>query len=216
MNRPMNKTKLVSILCWAGGFVGAAALMTGCDGTCPSTPPASSTPAAQVSWTPVGEDPLDEQTNAQRARAFDARTAMESALKAKLMGSIQADGPQGAIEVCSTSAPEIASQISAEYGVSIGRTSFKLRNETNTPPIWIESVVETRQDEPSTFIGSDGTLAAAYPIKIAAACLICHGQPEAIADEVRASIEAIYPNDQATGFALGDLRGWFWVEVPPQ
>ncbi len=216
MNKPMNITKLVSMSRWAGGFVGAATLMTGCDGTCSSTPPATSTPVAQVSWTPAGEDSLDEQINAQRARALDARAAMESELKAKLMGAIQADGPQGAIEVCSTSAPEIASQISAEYGVLIGRTSFKLRNETNTPPTWIEFVVEARQDEPSTFIGSDGTLAVAYPIKIASACLMCHGQPETITDEVRASIEAIYPNDQATGFALGDLRGWFWVEVPPQ
>ncbi len=209
----MSNTKLVSIACSSAALLGAAIFMPGCDGTCSSTPPppAASTP---LTWTPVGEDQLDEQANAQLARALEARTEMESALKAKLMGAIQADGPQGAIEVCSTIAPEIASQISAEHSVSIGRTSFKLRNEANTPPSWMESVVEARQDELATFVGSDGTLAAAYPIKIAAACLMCHGDPDTIADEVQSAIEATYPNDQATGFALGDLRGWFWVEVP--
>jgi len=25
-----------------------------------------------------------------------------------------------------------------------------------------------------------------------------------------------YPGDEATGFKLGELRGAFWVELPPQ
>jgi hypothetical protein len=32
---------------------------------------------------------------------------------------------------------------------------------------------------------------------------------------VTAAHAAKYPKDQATGFKEGDLRGWFWVEVPP-
>jgi len=28
-------------------------------------------------------------------------------------------------------------------------------------------------------------------------------------------LAAKYPMDQATGFKEGDLRGWFWIEVPP-
>jgi hypothetical protein len=28
------------------------------------------------------------------------------------------------------------------------------------------------------------------------------------------ALAARYPDDRATGFAPGDLRGWFWVEVP--
>jgi hypothetical protein len=23
-----------------------------------------------------------------------------------------------------------------------------------------------------------------------------------------------YPGDRATGFAAGELRGWFWLEIP--
>ena len=53
------------------------------------------------------------------------------------------------------------------------------------------------------------------PIRLQPQCTMCHGPAAAIADEVRAEIAASYPDDRATGFATGDLRGWFWVEVRP-
>ena len=28
------------------------------------------------------------------------------------------------------------------------------------------------------------------------------------------ALAASYPQDQATGFGAGDLRGWMWAEVP--
>jgi hypothetical protein len=31
---------------------------------------------------------------------------------------------------------------------------------------------------------------------------------------VRAAIAAQYPADEATGFELDQLRGWFWVQAP--
>ena len=43
-------------------------------------------------------------------------------------------------------------------------------------------------------------------------CVACHGTE--VAPEVRATILAHYPDDGATGFSLGDLRGALWVEVP--
>ena len=43
-------------------------------------------------------------------------------------------------------------------------------------------------------------------------CLACHGAQ--VAPAVRAAIAAHYPDDAATGFAVGDLRGGLWVEVP--
>jgi len=40
-------------------------------------------------------------------------------------------------------------------------------------------------------------------------CLACHG--DNIAPEVTAAIRAHYPEDQATGFATGQLRGAFSI-----
>jgi hypothetical protein len=31
---------------------------------------------------------------------------------------------------------------------------------------------------------------------------------------VREELAERYPADRATGFKVGDIRGWFWVEVP--
>ena len=53
------------------------------------------------------------------------------------------------------------------------------------------------------------------PILLQPECEMCHGEPAAVAEEVRARIDEHYPDDQALGFTAGDLRGWFWVEVPP-
>ena len=37
-----------------------------------------------------------------------------------------------------------------------------------------------------------------------------------IPDDVSAILKQSYPDDQATGFATGDIRGWVWAEVPKQ
>lgn len=50
------------------------------------------------------------------------------------------------------------------------------------------------------------------------------GRLNSVLETVRDSIdpavlEALaenYPADQATGYSVGDLRGWTWVKVPPQ
>jgi hypothetical protein len=47
-----------------------------------------------------------------------------------------------------------------------------------------------------------------------ATTLACHGPEEALQPEVRAALDQRYPEDRATGYAAGDLRGAFWAEVP--
>ena len=51
------------------------------------------------------------------------------------------------------------------------------------------------------------------PIVIAEPCLACHGAAETIAPAVTEVLAARYPNDRATGYALGDMRGAAWAEV---
>jgi hypothetical protein len=46
-------------------------------------------------------------------------------------------------------------------------------------------------------------------IPTGAVCLACHG--ETIAPPIAAKINELYPQDQATGFREGDLRGAFVV-----
>ena len=159
-----------------------------------------------------GQDPQVDQDPKQRALA--ARDALFRALSARLMQAMAQGGPAGAIEVCSKEARRLAEQVSREHGVRIGRTSFKLRNPKNVPPDWAKEMVERRVQEPRFLTLPDGRIAALLPIRLQAQCLACHGPSEQIRSEVKEQLARFYPEDQATGFQEGDLRGWFWVEVP--
>jgi hypothetical protein len=57
-----------------------------------------------------------------------------------------------------------------------------------------------------------GRVGYVEPIEVQPLCLACHG--EALAEPVRARLEALYPHDRAVGFRAGDFRGLFWAELP--
>ena len=49
-------------------------------------------------------------------------------------------------------------------------------------------------------------------IAVEPVCLACHGK--ALSPETTTALRRHYPDDAATGFDAGDLRGALWVEVP--
>jgi hypothetical protein len=77
-------------------------------------------------------------------------------------------------------------------------------------------LVDERVESPQILADRTGRLGVLTPIRVGGLCLQCHGQPDDLAPGVVESLERLYPDDQATGFAEGDLRGWFWVEVPAE
>lgn len=166
-----------------------------------------------TAWQTVVEGSMTSEQGAQLEKARAARDAMFSSLKGRLMEVAGSEGPAAAIEVCSNEAPQIAERISREHGVTIGRTSHRLRNAGNAPPEWASQFVVDRVTEP-TYLVRDGKLAALLPIRIQAQCLMCHGAEDTVPADVKDALAKHYPDDQATGFRDGDLRGWFHVEVP--
>jgi hypothetical protein len=163
-------------------------------------------------WTPVAADAPHVLTQAKQAD--EAVGTLATSLMAELQKSLASDGPAGAITFCKSAAPEIAKTVGADRQVRIGRTSFKLRNAQNTPPEWAKASVQQKVDHPVAFLHTDGRYAVLKPIKLAALCIQCHGPADQIAPDVKARLAEAYPTDQATGFSEGDLRGYFWVEVP--
>lgn len=168
---------------------------------------------ANTAWQTVTEGSMTTEQAAQREKALAARDAMFASLKGRLMEVAGSEGPAAAIEVCSKEAPQMAEKTSQEHGVMIGRTSFRLRNTANSHPAWAAQLVADRVAEP-TYLAKDGKLAALLSIRIQAQCLMCHGSDDMIPSEVKDALAQHYPDDQATGFKDGDLRGWFHVEVP--
>ncbi len=160
---------------------------------------------------------------AQVAKARAAVKVLGEGLKAQLMAAMKSGGPIAAMGVCKEIAPALAAQAGAERGLKIGRTALRVRNPANAPDAWERQVLEdflakTKAGaNPATLEyaesvpQADGTLVFRYMKAIPMAaepCLTCHGNPE---PELKAEILRLYPQDQATGFKPGQLRGAFTV-----
>jgi hypothetical protein len=178
--------------------------------------PAVEQPEAQpAAWVPVAPEAMSETQKAQQELVLAATNALAAEMMGELMAAMDSGGPEGAIAVCQTTAPTVAAHISEQYGLKIGRTSHRLRNPANAPPEWAVAHVSDLVADPTFLKGPNGEMGALLPIRLKAECQMCHGPAEMIDDEVQSAISETYPEDRATGFGEGDLRGWFWVETPP-
>ena len=168
-----------------------------------------------VAWAPLPAAQAQAESADQMEVASQAIGGLGSQLMGALMSALGGGGPAAAIGVCQSEAPALASKVGTEHGVRLGRTSFRQRNGDNSPPEWARAAVMSETAEELTFRAEDGTLGLLRPILTMGTCLLCHGPEEAIAADVRAALAERYPDDRATGFESGDVRGYFWVEVPP-
>ena len=161
-----------------------------------------------------------EVTAEERARG----AAIVGELKKSLVGALTSalgQGAPGAIEVCNTMAPALADSLSRD-GVAVGRATRKPRDPKNEASGWqAEALAELERmhADGQALAGKsvarrlpDGRVGYAEPLVIQELCLACHG--EKLAPEVQAVLAAKYPNDRATGYKLGDLRGVAWAELP--
>jgi hypothetical protein len=157
----------------------------------------------------------------QAAMADDARKAAGSLIQqlgGELKQVMSAQGPEAAISVCKEKAPQIAAAVSRQSGYDIKRVSPKNRNPNGAPDAWeaqAQATLEKRLaagEKPETLdtwqvvdtpSGKQFRYAKAVPVQ--PVCLVCHG--EAIPDGVKARLAADYPNDKATGYQAGMLRG---------
>jgi hypothetical protein len=138
-------------------------------------------------------------------------------LKPQLTQALAQGGVKHAMEVCSVKAPEIAQQLSLSSQWQVKRVSLKARNQYNASPnAWERSVLEEfnqRQQQGESakkmakaeivndefrFMKAQGT---------APLCLTCHGSE--LSAETKAALNLYYPQDQATGYSLGQIRGAF-------
>jgi len=154
-----------------------------------------------------------EPTEQQREELLAAKDALFQQLSGKLM-SAMSQGPAEAIAVCQQEATAIALAVGEEQGVKIGRVGVRLRNPNNTGPDWAAHLINMKKDTPVFAKLSNGHAAALLPIKLQSQCVLCHGPKDQIPPIIQEQLTKLYPDDEATGFEEGELRGWFWVEKP--
>ncbi len=181
------------------------------DGAPPSEEAAKTAPLAP-GWSRL--DLADPAYAESVELARGAMKALGGGLMKELKSAISEGDIGRGIEVCEKAAPEVAAKVSADRKVEIGRTSFKVRNPNNQPRDFAKPLVDARVAEEVLMSGPDGQVAYMAPIKLAEECVVCHGTAEQIPSEVAKMLDERYPEDHARGFAPGDLRGWFWVELP--
>lgn len=146
-------------------------------------------------------------------------------LVSTLQQTITSEGPAAAVTFCNLQAPAIAENISAQHAMQVGRTALRVRNQDNLPDAWERRMLQQMQQrlaageaasEVEVFaVHNDagartGRWMRAIPTQ--PVCLNCHGSN--IAPAVAGAIDEAYPQDQARGFEVGELRGAFTVSVP--
>lgn len=141
-------------------------------------------------------------------------------LKSELQAAIAAGGPVQAVEVCHTRAPLIAQEVSTRRGIEMGRSSHRTRNRANDPTpalaAYLKKHAQKKADQvPVEVIDEGEHQLVIAPIPTAPLCLTCHGNPETFSVELQETLAKYYPEDRATGFEEGDMRGVFWAKIKP-
>ena len=152
---------------------------------------------------------------------------LATSLKQELGSAIKKHGVPAAIQTCNIQAPILTAQSHADSPLTIRRTSLKLRNRTNAPDAWEVSVLnkfeqQLAQGTPidqlifSEVISNNEKKVRRFmrAIPTQGVCLSCHGDEMTLSTEVKNMLNKEYPNDLATGFAVGDIRGAFSVSQP--
>lgn len=174
---------------------------------------------SQFARAQAGQTIPDAELAAARAAAKD----LGEKLRTELVAALKAGGPSAALGVCRTVAPSIAEGTSQAHGATVGRTALKVRNRENAPDAFERRVLEEFSEriaagadpaalEHAEIVTEDGESTFRYMKAIPTAaepCLACHGSN--IEPGLKTEILDLYPDDQATGFAAGDLRGAFTI-----
>jgi hypothetical protein len=168
----------------------------------------------------------------EKAAVASAAQQFGAALKAELLAAMEQGGVTGAVAVCRDRAPAIAREVSVATGWTVRRVSLKPRNPASQPDAWETAMLKTLEtqlagDTPRTLTESamrfpadvcEGQAADTNEVRylkyiyIEPVCLACHGT--AIDPSVQSAISGSYPGDQATGYAVGQLRGAISVRGP--
>ena len=164
-------------------------------------------------------------------------------LGAKLKAAISTDGPMAAVSVCKEAAPSIARSLSAEHGVQRPRRHRPLKGlqqvcdagGLNGLEVVHEGGVDRRKEALAQFdtrlaqgekpanlefwqvvetASGKRELHYAKAIMVQPQCLACHGQAQDISAPMAEKIKQEYPDDQATGYSAGKLRGAVVITKP--
>lgn len=155
----------------------------------------------------------------------DMAQATFQVLSTTLKQTMEAEGPEAAVAYCQLQAYPLTDSLSAQYQARIKRSALKLRNPANAPDSleramllqYQQVLAEAGTPTPKAMPIGEDSVAFFAPIILQAQCEVCHGTPgESLATGLLSTIRESYPNDEAVGFAAGDLRGIWSIRIARQ
>lgn len=147
---------------------------------------------------------------------------------AAMQQAVAEKGVAGAIPVCKEQAPALIEAVRARTGWSIRRVSLQTRNpERGTPDLWEARALaefnlraaagdSAQALEISEIVRENGKPVLRYmkALPVGEVCLLCHGPADSLDPALKARLAELYPQDRATGYALGQIRGALTVKRP--
>ena len=159
-----------------------------------------------------------------KRQVLDRALALAATLQQNLQTAMQEGGPVAAMEFCNVEALALTQQVSDERGFEVKRTSWRVRNPANAPDAleqaalvhFAEAFAASGGEIPGDYVQADPDGGFRYykALPTAAPCVQCHGQPDQLGTGVAEALARLYPDDQATGFAEGEIRGLLRVSIP--
>ncbi len=163
-------------------------------------------------------DQISDEKIMELAKEEGNRITMETqqVLASSLKTAIEHDGIPQALKYCNVHAYPIVDSLEKKHGVEIKRASFYVRNPRDKPDKTESDILKDYEktissgNTPTPRVSiTKETVHFARPIILSnQLCLNCHGKiGEDIKQEHYELIQALYPEDKATGHSMGDLRG---------
>ncbi len=181
-----------------------------------TTPPKAFVKAQYISLT-------DSIRSTLKKRANEIIFSTKRILVTRLQKYVKKDGAEAAVGFCKKEAMKITDSLSQSFGVTIRRLAKKYRNPENETHgtetrLYKQYILNWLAGQPLKAVilpDSLGHPVFYSPIKVKHFCLICHGEPgKTMNAGLAEKIKKYYPNDKATGFKVGELRGMWAITFP--
>lgn len=174
--------------------------------------------AAAFFWTSCAtKRDVDERARPYVERSKTYAMAAFTAMSGRLHHAIADSGIPYALRYCSAQAYPMLDSIARAHGVHMRRATIWTRNpadeatpdEQNAILAFRQNMESKKPMEPIVSNVDEPPVHVYLPIQIAMpVCLQCHGKVgKDVSQEDYQLIRSLYPQDNATGHSMGDLRG---------
>lgn len=149
-------------------------------------------------------------------------------LGGELRREMEASGPLRTVLICKYYAPEVTSSLSRQTGWRVTRVALKPRNPgLGYPDAWEQKVLmdfearAAKGEKPEALEHAEivkepqgEVFRYMKALVMAPVCMNCHGPVSQMSEMVKQQIVKEYPNDKATGYSLGQVRGALTIKRP--